>query len=84
MSVLTHLGSSKDHIHPAQPLMNVYFYFWFCKSRWQTADASKFDGKIQSFFLPQGRKCLEVDQSKTFMTVQMSTVVETIGKGSYE
>lgn len=84
MSMLTHLVSSKDHIHPAQPLMNVYFYFWFCKSRWQTADASKFDGKIQSFFCHRIEKCLEDDQSKTFMTVQMSSVVETIGKGSYE
>jgi len=40
--MLRHLGSSKGHIHLAQPLTNVYFYFCFCESRWQSADASSY------------------------------------------
>jgi len=37
------------------------------------------------FFLPQGRKVFTgLPNEDNFMTVQMSTVVETIGEGSYE
>lgn len=50
---------------------------------WETV--RKFNGNIQNIFLPKGRKVFRGwPIEDNFMTVQMSTVVETIGEGGYE